>query len=268
MSREVTQDAEPATDCQLDLSHPVPCSSAAGQLGCNEQQTSSGAAKPDHTPKRLAIHGKTPVARFVAWCTWLRMPARASTSWVDDTSQPAAYCLSYFICAALHTALWILMHSVDLSFLSHKRRLTVRTMVFTSAGVDAFQMIGLYLMGPMICRKHTKLFSCTTLGVLLSTWGFVVMSFMLSTEEHMPFQSRVLYLACIVLDVWLHLNSGLAGFFPWEARARQAPFWKLLWTCSLRTLRVADVVRCCLPCRPSCVCVRAYVYRAPASVCA
>lgn len=62
-----------------------------------------------------------------------------------------------------------------------------------------------------LCRKHVRLFGATTLGILLTTWGYVVTTFMLSTEPFMPFQSRVVYLVALVADLWLHLNSGLAG---------------------------------------------------------
>lgn len=55
------------------------------------------------------------------------------------------------------------------------------------------------------------MFCATTLGVLLTCWAFIVTTFLLSTEAFMPFQSRLGYLAALVLDVWLHLNSGLAG---------------------------------------------------------
>ena len=91
-------------------------------------------------------------ARFEGWCQWLHMPQQACNSWIDDTSQPAAYCLSYFICVALHTALWIATYMADLSMLSQRRRAIVRTMVWVSAATDVFQVAGLFFMGPMVCR--------------------------------------------------------------------------------------------------------------------
>lgn len=94
-------------------------------------------------------------AVFAARCRQLHMPEHAIRSWIVETSQPQAYCLSYFICTALHSVIWMATYLHDLSFVSGQRRVAVRTSVLVSCATDLLQMIGLFLMGPLICRCAT-----------------------------------------------------------------------------------------------------------------
>ena len=206
--------------------------------GVDAEISSVGIPAPCRSPSGLAA-----APYCIAWL-WRTLPAESQRAWTEDTSHPYAFMAIFHACSASNLAI------NAATWLTDTGRLPVVLRCATIAAASilllsvAAPTIGVHLYGPRYPERRPLLLNSGVLAYSLCI-AFLSFFYELAPIKYMPFGgNRFVFLVAVGVQAFTILLSGICASLPWESPLRQASLWYPLAICTLRTMRLVDMVRC------------------------